>query len=64
MRCDVLFNGKPTPICAKRTSYDDPFQICVAHWPDNPILVLGEGWGVVGGISMLLDALIEGCADG
>ena len=58
MRCDVFYNGQPTPIYAERDSYDAPFRIYVAHRPDSPILTETKGWGVVGGISMLLDAFI------
>ena len=58
MRCDVLYNGEPTPVYAKRDSYDEPFRIYVADRPDSPILTETNGWGVVGGISMLLDAFL------
>ena len=59
MRCDILYNGKPTPVYALRDSCDDPFRIYVDHRPDKPILTEVDGWGVVGGISMLLRAMIE-----
>jgi hypothetical protein len=58
MRCDVLYNGRPTAIYALRADYDSPFRIYVAHRPDSPILTETKGWGVVGGISMLVDALL------
>lgn len=59
MRCRILFNGRRTPIYAERSSYDDPFRIYVDHRPDSPVLTETKGWGVVGGISMIVDALMS-----
>lgn len=63
MRCNVLYNGMPTAIYAERSSYDDPFRIYVEHRPDSPILTETKGWGVVGGLSMVLDAFLEAAAE-
>lgn len=63
MRCVVLYNGTPTAIYAERRSYDDPFRVYVWHRPDSPIFTETRGWGVVGGISMIIDALSKTKAD-
>jgi hypothetical protein len=58
MRCDVFYNGWPTAIFAARDNYDAPFGLYIKGRP-TPVLIETDGWGIVGGISMILDALID-----
>lgn len=57
LTCRIYFNGQPTAVSGRRANYDAPFRFYVDRCPDNPILQEIEGWGMVGGISMLLEAL-------
>ena len=63
LRCEILYNGRPTTIYAERKDYDSPFHIFVEHRPDSPVLIESKGWGVVGGISMNVDALLSDAPD-
>lgn len=63
MRCDIFFNGKPTAIYGLRDNYDDPFRVYIDRCPDSHIFTETKGWGMVGGISMILDAIAEACTE-
>lgn len=58
MRCDIFYNGKKTAIYAARDGYDDEFSVFI-EGRSKPVFKAVPGWGVVGGISMILNALIE-----